>query len=281
MSPCRGNTPLLNGGLKSILYALLDEAITLTGADMGHCHVVDPMTGTLRIVASHGFDAPCLELFKAVDDNDSVDPWAAAAVKQAQRIVVSDIEKSPLFAGTRSGKVLRAAGVRAVQSTPVFYRAGHIAGLISTHWYSVATPSEDRLRQLDAAIFRIRHAIAAERQAMSIAAIARDMISRHGSEAALIANRYSRINFDKGAMAVWAEIGQAIRAIQGHAPAESPGQSVGNEAPARATNLPLRSGKETINYRRASKRPGLSLRDDPSQEGAFSRRLRNGKPSSA
>lgn len=129
---------------------LLDEAIAAIGADMGNVQAVDCVTGCLRIVASRGFDAPFLDFFAVVPDGDHA--ACGAALKRRDRIIVPDIEASPIFAAQRSRDVLRDAGVRAVQSTPILDRAGTPVGMISTHWRSVCVPGEAAMRRLDGVI---------------------------------------------------------------------------------------------------------------------------------
>lgn len=137
---------------------LVDEAIAVTGADMGNLQLVDT-TGALRIAASRGFDIPFLAFFAVVHGNDF--SACGTALKEADRIVVPDVERSPIFAGQRSGDVLREAGVRAVQSTPLRGRAGNLVGMISTHWHSAWVPNDDRLKRLDSMIGRAASEIGA------------------------------------------------------------------------------------------------------------------------
>jgi GAF domain-containing protein len=56
----------------------------------------------------------------------------------AQRISVPDVSRDILFAGTPAGAALAAAGVRAVQSTPLV-GSGEVLGMLSTHY---AAPHE-------------------------------------------------------------------------------------------------------------------------------------------
>ncbi len=69
--------------------------------------------------------------------------------RRGQRVVVPDIEESPLFAGTPSLAVLREAGVRAVQSTPLVSRTGALLGILTTQWGDVYSPDEHDLWRID------------------------------------------------------------------------------------------------------------------------------------
>ena len=129
---------------------LLEVAIAGLGADMGTVQALDPSTGCLRIVASRGFDAPFLDFFAIVPDGDHC--ACGTALKQGNRIVVPDVERSAIFVAQQSGDALREAGARSVQSTPLVGRAGNMVGMISTHRRHVWEPGDDGLKQLDTMI---------------------------------------------------------------------------------------------------------------------------------
>src|SRR3546814_8882812 len=79
---------------------------------MGNIQLLDRETGVLKIAASRGFDAPFLTFFETVHENDAA---CGTALKRGERIVVEDVEASPIVLGTPALAVLLAAGVRAVQ----------------------------------------------------------------------------------------------------------------------------------------------------------------------
>jgi len=54
-------------------------------------------------------------------------------MEQGERIIVDDMERSPIFSGVDLDKQ-RIAGVRAVQSTPLVSRSGKLIGVFSTHY---------------------------------------------------------------------------------------------------------------------------------------------------
>jgi PAS domain S-box-containing protein len=62
---------------------------------------------------------------------------------------VPDIELSDFMAGSEELETCRQTGIRAMQSTPLFSRAGRLLGMISTHWRGPHEPSERDLRLLD------------------------------------------------------------------------------------------------------------------------------------
>ncbi|HEY1252364.1 MAG TPA: ATP-binding protein [Thermoanaerobaculia bacterium] len=139
-----GNRLVRSGDPGALLLDLVDTAIAVSGADKGNIQLLDG--GVLRLAASRGFGKPFLDHFDAVDGACSV---CGAAIATGQRILVEDVETSPLFDGTRELEIHREAGVRAVQSTPLFSRRGELVGMLSTHYAKPTRPSEADLHALD------------------------------------------------------------------------------------------------------------------------------------
>lgn len=130
--------------LESLLEEIMHAAVAIVGAEMGTLQLIEG--DTLRIVAHAGHQPPFLDFFRAAETRDSV---CGAALKQGCRVVVEDVESSPLFAGSPSLPVLHAAGVRAVQSTPLFSRKGKMLGVLTTQWRTPHAPREPDLWRLD------------------------------------------------------------------------------------------------------------------------------------
>ena len=121
------------------LGALLDEvlafALTLLHAERGNVQLADPATGVLRIAAQQGFGPEFMEYFATVADDRSA--CGRAAQQQAQ-VVIADVTTDPGFAPHRD--IALASGFYAVQSTPLVNRAGHLVGMLSTHFPRPTTP---------------------------------------------------------------------------------------------------------------------------------------------
>jgi PAS domain S-box-containing protein len=128
------------------LNEILDVAIEITRADKGSIQLVDATTGALTIATHSGFKRPFLEFFANAKNVASA---CGAAIKSLERVIIEDVNESELFAGTPSLQVLREAGVRAVQSTPLVSSGGKILGIISTHFDTPILPSEQELRLMD------------------------------------------------------------------------------------------------------------------------------------
>jgi GAF domain-containing protein len=112
-----------------LLSGVLEGALELASADRGNVQILDPVTGSLRIVAQHGFGAEFLDYFAVVDDTRSA--CGRAASERTQTVIV-DVSKDPGFAPHRP--VAAASAFRAVQSTPLTERTGRVLGVVSTHY---------------------------------------------------------------------------------------------------------------------------------------------------
>lgn len=141
------STRLVHGGdAEPPLLEIVDAAMAITGADMGNIQLLDPELGALRIVASRGFDRPFLEFFATVDDCQAA---CGLVVQSGARVVIGDVSTSPVFVGKPALEVLLAAGVRAVQSTPLVSRSARLLGVLSTHYRTPQVPPERNLGLLD------------------------------------------------------------------------------------------------------------------------------------
>jgi PAS domain S-box-containing protein len=131
-------------GIGPLLQETMDAAVAIMAADKGTLQLLEGET--LRIVAHSGHAAPFLDFFAAAENVSSA---CGEATRRGERVIVPDAETSAIFAGTESLPVLRQAGVRAVQSTPLRTRAGRLLGILTTHWRGPYTPSEQALWRLD------------------------------------------------------------------------------------------------------------------------------------
>ena len=130
----------LEEGLDEMLAAVIE----LMGSNKGNIQLLDLDRGVLTIVAQSGFEQSFLDFFREVSVED---PSACGrALRFGQRVVIEDIETDESYAPLRS--VARAAGYRAVVSTPLVSGEGKPLGMLSTHFRSAHRPNEDSLRRL-------------------------------------------------------------------------------------------------------------------------------------
>ena len=121
--------------LGALLDVVLEFALTLLHAERGNVQLADPATGALRIAAQRGFGAEFVEYFAAVTDDRSA---CGRAAQHHAQVVITDVTTDPGFAPHR--EIAVASGFRAVQSTPLVNRAGHLVGMVSTHYPRPTTP---------------------------------------------------------------------------------------------------------------------------------------------
>jgi len=123
---------------------MLRAAIELLAADRRNIQLLDAAKGTLVIAAHQGFEEAFLEFFKEVSTDD--DSACGRALRSAADVTIEDIEADEAYAPYRS--VARAAGYRAVHSTPLIGRNGRPLGMLSTHFAKVHRPAEHELKLL-------------------------------------------------------------------------------------------------------------------------------------
>ena len=132
--------------LEPILGEIVEAAIGISGADFGSIQLLDAASSDLKIAAQRGF-APCwLDFWESTQAGQGT---CGTALENAKRVVVEDVEQSPIFLGTPALEIQRRAGVRAVQSTPLVSRSGKPVGVLSTHYRSPHRPDELVLQLLD------------------------------------------------------------------------------------------------------------------------------------
>jgi GAF domain-containing protein len=113
------------------------------GADFGNIQIIDPATGSLKLVTQAGFGPDFLDYFAVVDDGSV----CGRAARQCAQIVIGDVYADPGFAPHR--EIAAATGFRGVQSTPLADYTGRLIGRISTHTQRPHRPSDRDLRVME------------------------------------------------------------------------------------------------------------------------------------
>jgi PAS domain S-box-containing protein len=116
--------------LEHPLLLVLDATMDLLGADFGNIQLYDSHTAKLRIAAQRGFDKAFLDQFAEVDASEGSACGRALATRR--QFVAEDIETEPDL--QPSLEQARAAGYRAVQSTPLITHGDKLVGMLSTHF---------------------------------------------------------------------------------------------------------------------------------------------------
>jgi GAF domain-containing protein len=117
-------------------------------------------------VAHKGFQAVFLDYLCAPHAGQAA---CGTAMSERTRVVVEHVETHPAFHDAQLQAVMRAAGVRAVQSTPLIDRNGTVFGVLSTHFRTPHQPTEHELNLIDifarllAGVDRMRVEVSAQR----------------------------------------------------------------------------------------------------------------------
>jgi GAF domain-containing protein len=116
--------------LDRALDLVLSGALQLQGTSLGNMQLFNPEQHALEIVRQNGFKREFLDFFHHVSTEHSC--ACGRALQNRSAIVSNDVDQDPDFAPYLS--VMRAAGVRAVQSTPLITSTGKLIGVVSTHF---------------------------------------------------------------------------------------------------------------------------------------------------
>jgi signal transduction histidine kinase/ActR/RegA family two-component response regulator len=134
------------GDLPALLAEAVDAAIAITGADMGTIQLLDEQTGELALAAHRGFNAAFTEHFASVAAARTA---CRAPLARGERAVIDDVAATCVFVEPADRDATLAAGVRAMQSTPLRSRSGKVVGLLSTHHRDHHRPQDRDLQLLD------------------------------------------------------------------------------------------------------------------------------------
>jgi PAS domain S-box-containing protein len=134
------------GDLPAALTEVMYTAVAISDADRGIVQLVDQDSQTLRVAAHCGFEPSFLEAIREVRPGCGA---CGTAFETGSRVIIDDVTQSPLFAGQPLLDAVLAAGVRAIQSTPVLNRVGELIAIFSTYYETPRSPDERALRLLD------------------------------------------------------------------------------------------------------------------------------------
>lgn len=116
--------------LETGLHEMLSATMELLHADMGNIQMLERDRRVLRIAVQQGFKKDFLDFFCEVTVAD--ESACGRAFRDGKQTLIEDVELEPTFAPFRD--VAKAAGFRAVQSTPLVAGDGCVLGVISTHF---------------------------------------------------------------------------------------------------------------------------------------------------
>ena len=132
---------------ESLCAQILDAAMDLMAADAASIQMLMSDGRSLTLLGSRNFHPESVAFWDQVTaEGESV---CGIALRDNNRVHVSDVESCAFMAGTRDLEECRRSRIRAVQSTPLQSRAGRPLGMLSTHWGTPHTPTADDLTLFD------------------------------------------------------------------------------------------------------------------------------------
>jgi PAS domain S-box-containing protein len=176
-------------GIQPLLQGIMDTAVVVVGAEKGTLQLLEG--DALRIVAFHDHQEPFLDFFASAEHQVSA---CGEAMNYKSRAIIPDVETAPLFAGTPSLEILREAGVRAVQSTPLVSRSGALVGILTTHWSVPYVPDEHDLWRLDLLVRQAADLIEIARTEEALRQHTEELTRLHGD--LKVANREANLYLD-------------------------------------------------------------------------------------
>ena len=142
------STRLISESTPESLYAqILGAAMGLMASDAASVQMLAADHTSLRLLACRNFHPDSAAFWQQVEVGAG--STCSKALSDNERVVVVDIETCAFMAGTQDQEEYRRSGIRAVQSTPLRSRTGRPLGMLSTHWRSPHTLTDDDFRFFD------------------------------------------------------------------------------------------------------------------------------------
>ena len=163
------STQLIQADNEAVCEQIMDAAVGILHSDFASLQMLYPERGTqgeLRLMGYRGFTTEAARFWEWV--GLSSQSTCGVALRSGQRVLVADVTQCDFMAGSEDLAIYLQTGIRAVQTTPLFSRAGTLLGMISTHWRQPHDPTDGELRSLDI-----------------LARLAADLIDRKRAEEAL------------------------------------------------------------------------------------------------
>jgi signal transduction histidine kinase len=137
-------------GIEALYEKILDTAMAILQSDFASIQMFYPERGTngeLRLQRHRGFNAQAVKRWEWV--GVSTRTTCGEALRTGRRVAVADVRRCDFMAGSDDLKGYLAAGILAVQTTPLVSRSGALVGMVSTHWLEPHELSASELQALD------------------------------------------------------------------------------------------------------------------------------------
>ncbi len=132
---------------ESLYTQILDAAMELMGSDAVSVQMLAADHASLTLLGWKNFHPDSAVFWQRVEVGTG--STCSRALSDHERVVVADVEACEFMAGTQDLQEYRRSGIRAVQSTPLQSRSSRPLGMISTHWRTPHTPTDDDFRFFD------------------------------------------------------------------------------------------------------------------------------------
>ncbi|WP_060905828.1 ANTAR domain-containing protein [Streptomyces scabiei] len=117
------------GNRSEVLTAVLSQALSVVGTDMGNVQIVDRAEGGLRIERHTGHTEDFVDFFAYVGEEGTS---CAKAARDVAQVTVQDVATDPVFSEDARATILH-AGSRACHSVPLTTSSGRCVGMVSAH----------------------------------------------------------------------------------------------------------------------------------------------------
>ncbi len=130
--------------LRPLLNEILQTVIAMEGTDMGLLSLWDSEQDRLEVGASLGFSP---EFLLTIADLPSGFGACDICFREKRHVIVEDVGTDPRF--SQSHEAARAAGIKAIHSTPLITRSGEVVGVLSVHFRTPRSPSDREVHVID------------------------------------------------------------------------------------------------------------------------------------
>ena len=130
--------------LPAQLELILATYARIHGADKGLISILDPARNVLQTAASVGFDDQAQAAFREIRVGTGA---AGQASAEKRRVIIEDASEDPRCAQLRG--LVDDQHIRAVHSTPLIARDGHVLGVLTVHLGKRRNPTEREIRIAD------------------------------------------------------------------------------------------------------------------------------------
>jgi PAS domain S-box-containing protein len=136
------STRLISESMPEPLYAqILGAAMELMASDAASVQMLAADHSSLKLLAWKNFHPDSAAFWQRVEVGAG--STCSKALGDNARVVVADVEACDFIVGTPDQQEYRRSGIRAVQSTPLQSRSGRPLGMLSTHWRTPHTPTDE------------------------------------------------------------------------------------------------------------------------------------------